>query len=409
MSTVTKTLQATLAPPTTHKERKLQDTLGEYRSALSEAFDSDADTMNGVSKVVTPYDLPYQAKAALCNYVPKLRKTYNARELDDEHPLRLTNQAAEFDHSPEREHEYTWWVPRPGRGTNFWISLRINPEQGELWSDLLNGEASAGQIRLQQHRTSWVLHVTVEYDVPEPETDGERTPVGFDIGETALITGCALKRDLPTEPRLWSGRRAKHLRKEMFTTLRRLQKRDASERRVDERFEHYQNALTDIMEKTSREAVEYAQRFDSPVIVMEDLGFIRERLDYGKWMNRRLHAWAFARLQGRVEDKATEAGIPVEYVNPAYTSKECHECGHIGHRPEQAELVCRNPECRVTEFQADISAAASIAKRLDPWGERCLWKSDSDDSPRDGSGCDTATRHPEQSAPTQMTLGAWSS
>ena len=103
------------------------------------------------------------------------------------------------------------------------------------------------------------------------------------------------------------------------------------------------------------------------------------------------------------------AGIPVEYVNPAYTSKECHECGHIGHRPEQAELVCRNPECRVTEFQADISAAASIAKRLDPWGERCLWKSDSDDSPRDGSGCDTATRHPEQNAPTRMTLGAWSS
>jgi IS605 OrfB family transposase len=409
MSAATKTLQATLAPPTAHKERKLQDTLGEYRSALSEAFDSDADTMNGVSEVVTPYDLPYQAKAALCSYVPKLRKTYNARELDDEHPLRLTNQAAKFDHSPEREHEYTWWVPRPGRGTNFWIPLRINPEQVELWSDLLDGKASAGQVRLQQHRTSWVLHVTVEYDVPEPEAGGERTPIGFDIGETALITGCALKRDLPTEPRLWSGRRAKHLRKKMFTTLRRLQERDASEQRVDERFEHYQNALTDIVEKTSREAVEYAQRFDSPVIVMEDLGFIRERLNYGKWMNRRLHAWAFARLQSRVEDKATESGIPIEYVNPAYTSKECHECGHIGHRPEQAELVCRNPECRVTGFQADISAAASIAKRLDPWGERCLWKSDSNDSPRDGSGCDTATRHPEQSAPAQMTLGAWSS
>ena len=408
MSTATKTLQATLAPPTAHKERKLQDTLGEYRSALSEAFDSGADTMNGVSEVVTPYDLPYQAKAALCSYVPKLRKTYNARELDDEHPLRFTNQAAKFDHDAAREHEYTWWVPRPGRGTNFWIPLRINPEQGELWADLLDGEASAGQIRLQQHRTSWVLHVTVEYDVPDPETDGERTPVGFDIGETALITGCALKRDLPVQPRVWSGKRAKHLRKEMFTTLRRLQQRDASERRVDERFKHYQNALTDIVEKASREAVEYAQRFDSPVIVMEDLGFIRERLDYGKWMNRRLHAWAFARLQGRVEDKATEAGIPVEYVNPAYTSKTCHECNHIGKRSEQAEFRCTNPECRVSEFQADISAAASIAQRLDPWGERCLWKSDSDDSPRDGSGCDTATRHPEQSAPTQMTLGAWS-
>lgn len=62
--------------------------------------------MGGVSDVVTPFDLPYQAKAALCSYVPKLRKTYNARELDDEHPLRLTNQAATFDHSDDREHEF---------------------------------------------------------------------------------------------------------------------------------------------------------------------------------------------------------------------------------------------------------------------------------------------------------------
>jgi len=88
--------------------------------------------MSSVSDIVTPYDLPYQAKAALCNYVPKLRKTYNAQDLDDEHPIRLTNQAAKFDHSEERDYEFTWWVPRPGRGTNFWMPLRINPEQEDL-------------------------------------------------------------------------------------------------------------------------------------------------------------------------------------------------------------------------------------------------------------------------------------
>ena len=54
--------------------------------------------MTATSDVVTPYDLPYQAKAALCNYVPQLHDTFNAQELDDEHPVRLTDQAAEFDH-----------------------------------------------------------------------------------------------------------------------------------------------------------------------------------------------------------------------------------------------------------------------------------------------------------------------
>lgn len=62
MTTATKTLEATLAPPTAHKERKLRDTLGTYREALNDAFDSGADTMGGVSDVVTPFDLPYQRR-----------------------------------------------------------------------------------------------------------------------------------------------------------------------------------------------------------------------------------------------------------------------------------------------------------------------------------------------------------
>jgi hypothetical protein len=129
---VTKTLEATLAPPTQGKAVRLCRLLSTYREALHDAFDSGADTMNGVSDVVTPLDLPYRAKAALCSYVPKLRKTYNARELDDEHPLRLTNQAAKFDRNKSRHHEICWNVPLPGYGTNFWIPLRINPEQESL-------------------------------------------------------------------------------------------------------------------------------------------------------------------------------------------------------------------------------------------------------------------------------------
>ncbi|RRJ27975.1 transposase, partial [Halocatena pleomorpha] len=170
--TVTKTLEATLAPPTQGKGVRLRRLLSTYREALDDAFDSGADTMGGVSDVVTPFDLPYQAKAALCSYVPKLRKTYNARELDDEHPLRLTNQAATFDRDESRHYEICWNVPLPGYGTNFWIPLRLNPEQEPLWHDLLDGDAKAGEIRLQQNRSCWVLHATVQYEVSDPETDG---------------------------------------------------------------------------------------------------------------------------------------------------------------------------------------------------------------------------------------------
>jgi putative transposase len=407
-ATATKTLQATLATPTAHKERKLDDLLATYRDGLQEAFDDEADTMSAVSDIVTPYDLPYQAKAALCNYVPQLHTTYDAKEVKDDHPVRLTNQAAEFDHSPERDYEFTWWVPRPGRGTNFWMPLRINPEQEDLWHDLLDGEASAGQLRLQRHRRNWVLHVTVEFPVEEPDHDADGddvTHIGLDIGESALITGCALKDGSPTGPFVCDGSRAKHLRKEMHTTLKRLQERDAAEWRMDKRFDHYQNALTDIVEKASRIAVEYARQFEKPVLVMEDLTYIREELDYGAYMNRRLHAWAFARLQSRVEDKAREVGIPVEYIRPEYTSQMCHACGHIGERPSQTVFRCENDECHVSEFQADINAAANIARRVDPWGESLPLKPAGDDSPRDGSARDSTTTRSEQRPSRQMTLG----
>ncbi|WP_254546635.1 transposase [Halomarina pelagica] len=407
--TATKTLEATLAPPTAHKEHRLQRTVATYRRALSEAFESGANTQTAVNDVVTPYTLTSYAKDALKNYVPQLRRTYNASELDDDHPVRFTNRGWRLDHSEERTHEFCWRVPQAGRGNAFWIPLRINPAQRELWSDLLDGDVSVGEFRLQEYRTSWVLHVTVEYEVAEPAEPDDPTPVGFDIGESKLLTGCALKDGTPTQPYIYDGGRARHLRKEMFTTLQRLQRRDA-EWRIDERFTHYQNALTDIVEKASREAVEYARQFENPVIVLEDLSYIRERLDYGKWMNRRLHAWAFARLTGRIEDKALDAGIPVRFVNPAYTSQTCHACNRLGRRSTQAAFVCPHDDCWVTEYQADINAAAKVASRLNPWGESLPWKPADDDSPRDGSARDSTTGHRESSRKSrQMTLGDFSS
>ena len=409
--TATKTLEATLAPPTAHKERRLQRTVATYRRALEDAFESGADTQSAANDIVTPYTLTSYAKDALKSYVPKLRDTYNASELDDDHPVRFTNRGFRLDYSEDRRHEFCWRVPQAGRGNAFWIPLRINPEQRELWADLFNGELSAGEFRLQQNRRNWVLHVTVEYEIETAEVPDDPTPVGFDIGESKLLMGCALTENgTPKEPFIFDGGPARQLRKEMHTTLKRLQERDCVEWRRDERFDHYQNALTDIVEKASRKAVEYAQQFDDPVIVLEDLSYIRENLDYGAYMNRRLHGWAFARLTSRIEDKATEAGIPVRFVNPAYTSQTCHACGHIGSRGSQAEFRCTNDECWVSEYQADINAAANIAGRLDPWGESLPWKPAGNDSPQDRSGCDTATGHHTPSPKTgQTTLVAFQS
>jgi len=91
-ATATKTLEATLAPPTAHKEQRLQRTVATYRRALTESFESGAETQSAVNDVVTGYNLTSYAKDALKNYVPQLRRTYNAEELSDDHPVRFTNR-----------------------------------------------------------------------------------------------------------------------------------------------------------------------------------------------------------------------------------------------------------------------------------------------------------------------------
>lgn len=130
--TAIKTLEATLAPPTAHKERRLHRTVATYRRALEDAFERGCDTQSAVNDVVTPYHLTSYAKDALKSYVPKLRDTYNALELADDHPVRFTNRGWALDHSPERTHGFCWKVPQAGHGTSFWIPLRINPEQRDL-------------------------------------------------------------------------------------------------------------------------------------------------------------------------------------------------------------------------------------------------------------------------------------
>jgi len=217
--TATKTLEATLAPPTAHKERRLHRTVATYRRALEDAFESGADTQSAVNDVVTPSTLTSYAKDALKSYVPKLGDTYDASELEDDHPVRFTNRGFRLDHSDDRRHKFCWRVPQAGRGNAFWIPLRINPEQRELWTDLFDGDLSAGEFRLQQNRTNWVLHVTVEYEIEAAEMPVDPTPVGFDIGESKLLTGCALTDNgTPKEPFMFDGSRARHLRKEMHTT-----------------------------------------------------------------------------------------------------------------------------------------------------------------------------------------------
>ena len=392
MSEECKTLEAYLAPPTQHKQRKLRDEHDRYETLLRRSFNDKCDTMTAVNEVVSGEDLNWHSKNALKQYVPHLldEDTYDAKQLADTHPIRYANTAAVFDHDEARRHEICWEVPLPGRGTNFWIPLQLNPEQEYWWHSLIDDKDDsvwAGELRLQLDGDRWVLHVTANYEVEADHKcscDSDNvTPVGFDVGESKLLVGCALRDDTPVDPLFVDGGRVRHLRQKQASAEDRLKSRYASNLLDDLVWGRWQDAIEDEIEKASARAVEYASQFEKPVIVLEYLDGITDE-DIGKYWNRRLGKWLFSRLQSRIEDKAAERGIPVEYVYPHHTSKTCNACQHVGYRPHQGTFNCTNESCWVGEYQADLNAAANIANRLNPWGESLPWKSAGDDSPQSG-------------------------
>jgi putative transposase len=74
--------------------------------------------------------------------------------------------------------------------------------------------------------------------------------------------------------------------------------------------------------------VRWCQQFVAPCIVFEDLKGMREGLDYGSRMNRRLHHLPFRALQSYTSYKAAFEGIPTAWIDPEYTSQRCPQCGH---------------------------------------------------------------------------------
>ncbi|WP_024756687.1 RNA-guided endonuclease InsQ/TnpB family protein [Streptomyces exfoliatus] len=200
----------------------------------------------------------------------------------------------------------------------------------------------------------WYLVATCEI----PEAALNTAPEGFvgvDLGIVNIATTSTGAR--------YSGRHLNRQRDADRRLREKLQKKGtkAAKRRAKRHAGKEARRVSDINHKISKCIVAEAQRTGRG-IALEDLTGIRERVRLRKPQRVTLHSWSFRQLGTFIAYKARRAGVPVVYVDAAYTSRECSRCHHVDrrNRPSQAVFACQ--ACGFVEH-ADLNSSHNIAAR----------------------------------------------
>lgn len=117
--------------------------------------------------------------------------------------------------------------------------------------------------------------------------------------------------------------------------------------------------------KVSKEVVDYAEG-NHFAIKMEKLRGIRKLYRKGNGQGTsfrgRMNAWVFGEVQRQIDYKAAWLGVPVFYVNPRGTSRNCPECGSRVISLRDRQLYCL--KCDKTWDRDDLASKNIMARAV---------------------------------------------
>ncbi|MFH8572949.1 RNA-guided endonuclease InsQ/TnpB family protein, partial [Streptomyces sp. NPDC017993] len=200
-----------------------------------------------------------------------------------------------------------------------------------------------------------VFYLIAVCEIPEAEQYEPDGFVGVDLGIANIAT--------TSTGYTAAGRGLNRHRRRQLDLRRKLQKKGtkSAKRRLKARARKEQRHAANTNHIIAKTIVTEAERTSSG-ISLEELRGIRQRVRLRKPQRVTLHSWAFAQLGDFIVYKARRAGVPVVFIDPAYTSQQCYECGHTDkkNRASQALFICRN--CGVVAH-ADRNASRNIARK----------------------------------------------
>lgn len=273
-------------------------------------------------------------------------------------------------------------VMAPGEGYNVSIhddgriGFRVSPQPYKKVEGVLRGrdrdlnrvrdalgddsEWSLGRGELLYRDGVYYLHVTVKRDQPLADPEDSETIISVDVNERN-ITITAIdrhSRDIHANIVVDYGQ-VKHQRQRCYDIKRRCQEHEKPSV-VASIGDYVENYTEWTLHRISKIIEHYVAWFPAPVVVFESLEGIRSDMDYGSYMNRRLHRLPFYEFERQVTYKTQRHGAPVIHVSSRDNSKRCACCGEVGSRRDR-RFQCSNDACALVQDHADRNATMNTA------------------------------------------------
>ncbi|MCL4387455.1 MAG: RNA-guided endonuclease TnpB family protein [Patescibacteria group bacterium] len=262
-----------------------------------------------------------------------------------------------------------------GKKENFPIALsNIKSKKGKEWLlKILKQIQKSKPVYplLLKKNGKFYLSYPVKQEIKEPRIESNTHIMGIDRGVNQLAVTAIIDKPngKPHDIKFYSGKELMsekikyQLIRKKFTGTKSVNKRRTKFGEKVLRISDY------LLHNVSRQIVNETRRFVPVVIAMENLKITQGekkpktgKAVVEKKIRFKLSNFTYGKLQKLIEYKALQAGIPVRFVKPEYTSQECSICHKAGNR-DRGFFRCTNPNCG-HKMNADLNASINIANSL---------------------------------------------